>query len=114
MADGAGEDSEAGNVRGLVTGLEEQLVADADAEERPVGGDPGLDGLPESGLAEIAGTVAEGALAGNDEGVAGLKSGGFGDVSAGTTTTLGGLKGTAEIAAAVVDDADLWSVVSYW
>lgn len=115
VAHGTGEDAESGDIGGFFAGFEEKLVADADAEEGSVGGDPRLDGLPEAGFAEVAGAVTEGSLAGNDDRVARLEFGGGGDVGAGSAATFGGFESAAEIAAAVVDDADArrsieWSV----
>ncbi len=114
MADGAGEDAEATDVGGFFAGFEEELVADANAEEGAVGGDPGFDRFPEAGLAEVPGAVAEGTLSGDDEGVAVGEFGGGGDVGAGAAAALGGFEGAAEVAAAVVDDTDFWRVLSYW
>lgn len=94
------------HARRLFAGLEKKLIAEADAEIGAVGGDPFAQRFPKSGGPEVAGAVAEGTDAGNHDRIDLREVIGRGEKPDARADGLERLADAAEVAAAVVDDAE--------
>jgi hypothetical protein len=104
--DAAAKNSKAFDAGRFLAGLEEKLVAEANAEIRLASGGPLANGFPKPGGAEVFGAMREGANSRNDDGVEAGHFGGRCDQAGRGTRGFECLADTAQIAAAVVDDAE--------
>ncbi len=104
--DFAGEDAETLVFAVFVTGIEQQLQAEADAEEWFSAVYGGEDGIDEVFAAEFFNGVFEGPHAGQDDFIGGGDFGGFAGNDCLVADFFEAFLHAAEIAHAVVDDGD--------
>jgi len=113
LADAAFEETDAVFAGGFLAGFEQELEADADAEEGLVGFGPRFEGWHESPRSEGLGAVSERSDAWQHDGVGGGDDGGLIGEGDGGSGMDEGVMNASDVSSAVVDEGDIERAIAH-
>lgn len=113
LADAAFEETDAVFAGGFLAGFEQELEADADAEEGLVGFGPRFEGWHESPRSEGLGAVSERSDAWEHDGVGGGDDGGLIGEGDGGSGVDEGVMNASDVSSAVVDEGDIERAIAH-